>query len=62
MEKWCKSQKESEIQFKKKTKYMVTNTGNEKQEDVSEQVRAGSIQRTEKHRYLEITINEEKYK
>ena len=46
----------------KKTKYMVTNTGNEKQEDVSEQVRAGSIQRTEKYRYLEITINEEKYK
>ena len=41
---------------------MVTNTGNEKQEDVSEQVRAGSIQRTEKYRYLEITINEEKYK
>ena len=38
---------------------MVINRGKEKQ-DVLEQVRAGKIQRTEKYKYLAITINEER--
>ena len=42
-----------------KTKYMVVKTGKEKEEDISEQVKAGNIQRTKKYKYLGITINEE---
>ena len=42
-----------------KTKYMVAKTAKEKEEDISEQVRAENIQRTKKYKYLGITINEE---
>ena len=38
-----------------KTKYMEVRTGKEKEEDISEQVKAGKIQRTKKHKYLGIT-------
>ena len=38
---------------------MVAKTSKEK-EDVSEQVKAGNIQRTKKYKYLGITINEER--
>ena len=43
-----------------KTKYMAVKTGKEKEEDISEQVKAVKIQRTEKYKYLRITINEER--
>ena len=42
-----------------KTKYMVVQRSKQKEEDVSEQVKAGNIQRTNKYKYLGITINEE---
>ena len=42
-----------------KTKYMVVRIGKEKEENVSEQVKAGNIQTTKKSKYLGITINEE---
>ena len=42
-----------------KTKYMVVKTGKEKEEAVSEQVKAGDIQRTKKNKYLGIAINED---
>ena len=42
-----------------KTKYMVVRIGKEKEENVSEQVKAGNIQTTKKCKYLGITINEE---
>ena len=42
-----------------KTKYMVVTTGKEKEEDISEKVKAGNILRTKKYKYLRITINEE---
>ena len=42
-----------------KTKYMVVKAGQEKKEDISEQVKAGDIQRTKKDKHLGITINEE---
>ena len=42
-----------------KTKYMVVKTGKEKEEDISEQVKAGNILRTKKYKYLRTTINEE---
>ena len=38
-----------------KSKYMEVRTGKEKEEDISEQVKAGKIQRTKKHKYLGIT-------
>ena len=41
-----------------KTKYLVVNTGKEKEEDILEQVKAGNIQRTKKYKYLGITMNE----
>ena len=37
---------------------MVIKTGKEKEEDISEQMKAGNIQRTKKYKYLEVTINE----
>ena len=43
-----------------KTKYMVVKTGKEKEEDISEQVKADNIERTKKYKYLGITINEER--
>ena len=42
-----------------KTKYMVVQRSKQKEEDVSEQVKAGNIQRTNKYKYFGITINEE---
>ena len=42
-----------------KTKYMVVRIGKEKEENVSEQVKAGNIQTAKKCKYLGITINEE---
>ena len=42
-----------------KTKYTVIKTGKEKEEDISEQVKSGNIQRTKKYEYLVITTNEE---
>ena len=42
-----------------KAKYMVVRIGKEKEENVSEQVKAGNIQTTKKCKYLGITINEE---
>ena len=38
---------------------MVIKTGKEKEEDISEQMNAGNIQRTKKYKYLEVTINEQ---
>ena len=38
---------------------MVVKTGKEKEEDNSEQVKAGNIQRTKKYKYLGITLNED---
>ena len=42
-----------------KAKYIVIKTGKEKEEDISEQVKAENIQRTMKYKYLGITINKE---
>ena len=42
-----------------KTKNIVVKNGKEKEEDISEQVKAGNIWRTKKYKYLGITINEE---
>ena len=42
-----------------KTKYIVVKTCKEKEEDISEQVRAGNIQMRKKYKYLVITLNEE---
>ena len=42
-----------------KTKYIVVKTGKEKEEDISERVKAENIQRTKKYKYLGITITEE---
>ena len=42
-----------------KTKYMIVRTSKEKEEDISEQMKAGKIQKTKKHKCLGITINEE---
>ena len=43
----------------RKTKYMVVKTGKENK-NISEQVKAGSVQVTNKYKYLGITINEER--
>ena len=40
-----------------KTKYMVVKTDKEKEDGISEQVKARNIQRTKKYKYLGITIN-----
>ena len=51
---------EKEMKYSlRKTKYMVVKTGKEKEDNISEQMKAGNIQRTKKYKYLEITINEE---
>ena len=42
-----------------KSKYMVVRTSKEKEEDISEQLKAGKIQKTKKYKYLGITINKE---
>ena len=42
-----------------KTKYMIVRTSKEKEEDISEQMKAGKIQKTKKYKCLGITINEE---
>ena len=41
-----------------KTKYMVVKTDKVEEEDISEQVKAGNIQRTKKYKYLGNTTNE----
>ena len=50
------------MEMKKKIKYslskMVVKTGKEREEDISEQVKAGKVQGNKKYKYLEITINE----
>ena len=51
------------MEVKNKIKYslskLVVKTGKERKEDISEQVKAGNIQRNKKYKYLGITINEE---
>ena len=42
-----------------KTKYMIVTTAKEKEEDISEKVKVGNIQRTKKQKQLGITINKE---
>ena len=44
-----------------KTKYrsMVVKKGQEKEVDISEQLKAGNIQRSNKYKYFRITINDE---
>ena len=43
----------------KKSKYMVVKTGKEKEELLIEAVKAGNIEKSEKYKYLGITINQE---
>ena len=40
-----------------KTKNLVATTEKEKKENILEQVKAGNIQRTQKYKYLGITVN-----
>ena len=56
----CKMKVEKQMKYRlSKTKYMVVKIGKEKEEGISEQVKAENIQRTKKCKYLGITINEE---
>ena len=41
----------------KKTKYMIVKTGREEEEEINEAVKAGRIQRTDKCKYLGVTIS-----
>ena len=41
-----------------KMKYMILKKSKEKEEEISEQVKVGNIQKTNKYKYLGITINE----
>ena len=43
----------------KKTRYMIMKTGKEIEESITEKVKAGNIQRTNKYKYLGIEMNEE---
>ena len=53
----AKMEKEKKISFgMKKTKYMIVKTGRE-EEEINETVKAGRIQRTDKCKYLGITIS-----
>ena len=42
----------------KKTKYMVLNTGNEKEEVIEEQVKEGTVMKTKEYEYLGFHLNE----
>ena len=54
----AKMDKEKKISFgSKKTKYMIVKTGREKEEEINETVKAGRIQRTDKCKYLRMTIS-----
>ena len=49
-------EREKKISFGlKKTKYMIVKTGRE--EEINETVKAGRIQRTDKCKYLEMTVS-----
>ena len=51
-------EKEKKISFGlKKTKYMIVKTGREEEEEINETVKAGRIQRTDKCKYLGVTIS-----
>ena len=51
---------EKKISFDlKKTKYMIVKTGREEEEEINETVKAGRIQRTDKCKYLGVTISTE---
>ena len=51
-------EKEKEISFgPKKTKYMIVKTGRKKEEEINETFKAGRIQKTDKCKYLGITIS-----
>ena len=51
----ARMEKEKKISFGlKKTKYMIVKTG---REEINETVKAGRIQRTDKCKYLEMTIS-----
>ena len=53
-------EKEKKISFGlKKTKYMIVKTGREKEEEINETVKAGRMQRTDKCKYLGMTISTE---
>ena len=54
----AKMEKEKKISFGlKKTKYMIIKTGTEKEKEINETVKAGRIQRTDKCKYLGMTIS-----
>ena len=51
-------EREKKISFGlKKTKYMIVKTGREEEEEINETVKAGRIQRTDKCKYLGVTIS-----
>ena len=54
----ARMEREKKISFGlKKTKYMIVKTGREEEEEINETVKAGRIQRTDKCKYLGITIS-----
>ena len=54
----ARMEKEKKISFGlKKTKYMIVKTGREDEEEINETVKAGRIQRTDKCKYLGVTIS-----
>ena len=54
----ARMEKEKKISFGlKKTKYMIVKTGREEEEEINETVKAGRIQRTDKCKYLGMTIS-----
>ena len=54
----ARMEKEKKISFGlKKTKYMIVKTGREEEEEINEAVKAGRIQRTDKCKYLGVTIS-----
>ena len=54
----AKMEKEKKISFGlKKTKYMIVKTGTEKEKEINETVKAGRILRTDKCKYLGMTIS-----
>ena len=54
----ARMEREKKISFGlKKTKYMIVKTGREEKEEINETVKAGRIQRTDKCKYLGVTIS-----
>ena len=54
----ARMEREKKISFGlKKTKYMIVKTGREEEEEINETVKAGRIQRTDKCKYLGVTIS-----